>query len=178
MKRALFLLVVAALFLHACGGTDRPEGVVERWLISLNQGRAGEPDKYAPNELSQRILPNWQRLDPGELDVIEVGRGRPFALAGHVLPPGQRYVVPFRVIRIDGHEVAGTVQLVSPHAEPWQVEDLLPVQAGLRVPSEGGGRIGQASTGVWLGGAVIAALLVLLSILLMSTVGRAARVSP
>ncbi|MGH2556909.1 MAG: hypothetical protein ACRDHO_14500, partial [Actinomycetota bacterium] len=77
MKRALFLLVVAALFLSACGGTDRPEGVVERWLISLNQGRAGEPDKYAPNELSQRILSNWQERDPGDLQVIEVGKGMP-----------------------------------------------------------------------------------------------------
>ncbi|HEV8419846.1 MAG TPA: hypothetical protein VGR13_00680, partial [Actinomycetota bacterium] len=128
MKRALLLLAVATLLLPACGGTDRPEGVVERWLVSLNQGKAGEPDRFAPDELSQRILPHWQSRDPGELDVIEVGGGKP-ATSGPRLPPGRRYLVPFRVERLDGDEMVGTVRLVSPHAEDWQAEDLLPADA-------------------------------------------------
>jgi len=45
------------------------------------------------------------------------------------------------------------------------------------VPSMGGGRIGGASTAVWFGGAGIALLLILLSVGLMSTAGREARVS-
>jgi len=177
MKRALFVLTMAALLLAACGGTDRPEGVVERWLVSLNQGKAGEPEKYAPDELSQRILPTWKNREPGELDVIEVGKGRRFAPPGRMLPPGERHIVPFRVVRTEGNEITGTVQLVRPHAGPWQVEDLLSTDRELRVPSEGGDRIGHASTGAWLAGAGIAVALILLSVLLMSTVGREARVS-
>jgi hypothetical protein len=170
MRRSLFLLVVVALLVPACRDTDRPEGVVERWLVSLNQGKAGEPDKYASEALSQQILPNWQKRDPGDLDVIEVGRGEPSG--------GPTYVVPFRVQRLDGHELTGIAELVSPIRGPWQVERVLPTDSKLPVPSKGGERIGDASTVVWLAGAGIAALLILLSMLLMSTVGREARVSP
>jgi hypothetical protein len=169
MKRALLLFTMATLVLPACGGTDRPEGVVERWLISLNQGKAGQPEKYAPAPLSQQILPNWQKRDPGDLDVIEVGRGEQAA--------GPTYLVPFRVQRLDGHELTGIAELVSPIRGPWQVERVLPADTKLPVPSKGGDRIGDASTAVWLAGAGIAALLILLSVLLMSTVGREARVS-
>jgi hypothetical protein len=177
VKRTLFLLVAFALLLPACGDTDRPEGVVERWLISLNQGKAGEPGKYAPDELSQRILPNWQRRDPGDLDVIEVGRGDTASSPEHRLPPGRRYLVPYRVTRLDGQEMKGVVELVSPHAEPWLVEELLPADPRLRVPSQGGRRIGGASIAVWLAGLGIAGLLILAAAALMSTVGRQARVS-
>jgi hypothetical protein len=169
MKRALLLLTVATVLLPACGGTDRPEGVVERWLISLNQGKAGQPERYAPDALSQQILPNWQKRDPGNLDVIEVGRGEQSA--------GPTYVVPFRVQRLDGYELTGIAELVSPIRGPWQVERVLPADSRLPVPSEGGKRIGDASTAVWLAGIGVAAALILLSILLMSTVRREARVS-
>jgi hypothetical protein len=169
MKRALLLLTVATLVLPACGGTDRPEGVVERWLISLNQGKAGQPERYAPDALSQQILPNWQKRDPGDLDVIEVGRGEPKG--------GPTYVVPFRVQRLDGKELTGIAEVVTPLHGPWLVEQVLPADIRLPVPSKGGKRVGDASTVVWLAGAGIAAFLILLSILLMSTVGREARVS-
>jgi hypothetical protein len=171
VKRALFLLVVAALFLPACGSTDRPEGVVERWLISLNQGKAGEPGKYAPLALSERVLPHWATRDPGDLDVIEVGRGRIYA--------DDRYLVPFRVERLDGTETSGVVIGSPINVEgTWRVEGLLPPDASLPVPSKGGKRTGGAETGVWLTAAGIAVALILLSVLLMSTVGREARVSP
>jgi hypothetical protein len=178
MKRALLLLTVATLVLPACGGTDRPEGVVERWLISLNQGKAGQPEKYAPDALSQRILPNWQKRDPGDLDVIEVGAGQRFVPPGRASAGEERYVVPFRVKPLDGHEIRGTAELLSIRGEPWNIDELLPAEPGLLVPSEGGRRLGSASTHYWLAGSGIGALLILLSVLLMSTVGRAARVSP
>jgi hypothetical protein len=169
MKRQMFLFVAAALLLPACGGTNRPEGVVERWLVSLNQGKAGEPGNYAPEALSQQILPNWQSRDPGELDVIEVGRGETGG--------GPTYFVPFRVKRLDGHEMTGTAEVVTPLHGPWQVERLLPAVGTLPVPSRGGKRIGDASWAAWLGGVAIAVFLILLSVLVMSTVGREARVS-
>jgi hypothetical protein len=181
MKRALLLLTVAILLMPACGGADRPEGVVERWLISLNQGKAGEPEQYAPDELSQRILPNWQSRDPGDLDVIEVGKGRPSDVE-HTY-----YDVPFRVRRSNGSEISliarldarvGTTEGISEH----RVIELLAADAGrqaiMPLPSQGGERIGNASATVWLAAAGIAVALVLVSVLLMSTVGRAARVSP
>ncbi len=77
VRRAwLVSAVVVGLLVPSCGVTDRPEGVVERWLVSLNQGAAGRPDRYAPEALSDSVLPGWRDLDPGELDVIEVGDAR------------------------------------------------------------------------------------------------------
>lgn len=169
MKRALRLLTVAALLLPACGTTDRPEGVVERWLISLNQGKAGQPEKYAPNELSQTVLPHWQNRDPGDLDVIEVGKGRIYT--------DDRYLVPFRVKRLDGVQLS-RVAIASPISTGrWRIEGLLPPDPSIPVPSAGGERVGRAPWSVWLAGVGIAILLTLLSIVLMSTVGKGARVS-
>lgn len=177
MKRTLYFAVLVVLLLPSCGGTDRPEGVVERWLVSLNQGKAGQPEKYAPDELSQQILPNWQERDPGALDVIEVGTGGRVVPEGGVPPAEKRYLVPYRVTRLNGRELRGTAELFSVRGGPWRVDHLLGRDPALRVPSEGGKRIGHASMGVWLAGAGIAALLILVSIALMSTVGRKARVS-
>jgi hypothetical protein len=170
VKRGLFFLVAIVLLLPSCGRTERPEGVVERWLVSLNQGKAGEPEKYAPLRLSERVLPHWASRDPGDLDVIEVGMGRIYA--------DDRYLVPFRVKRLDGTEMSGVVIGSPINVEgTWRVEDLLPSDPSLPVPSKGGQRIGDASALVWLAGIGIAAGLILLSVLLMSTVGREARVS-
>ena len=150
MTRRLCLIALAssALLLGACGGTDRPEGVVERWLISLNQGEAGQPEKYAPDELSNRILP--EPREPNDLDVIEVGRGRELGVAAQV---------PYRVEVLDGPKLEGVAQLQRT-AAGWRVTFLLPADPALRVPSEGGHRIGSASVALWLAGLGFAALLV------------------
>lgn len=94
MRRAALALVALVLALPACAGTERPEGIVERWLISLNQGAAGEPERYADDTLSDSVLPRRERLEPGGLDVIEVGDAR----AG----PGGSFLVPFQVVELDG----------------------------------------------------------------------------
>jgi hypothetical protein len=178
VRRALFFIVVVGLLVPACGGTDRPEGVVERWLISLNQGRAGEPEKYAPEALSQMILPNWQRRDPGDLDVIEVGKGRPAPTTRPYLTPrSPSYLVPYRVERLDGRASSGVAGLLLLARGGWTVSDLLPPSPSLKVPSEGGERLGGASALVWLFGLAAAALFVLVSVALMSAVGSQARVS-
>lgn len=170
MKRLAVVVVLAAVLLPACGGTDRPEGVVERWLISLNQGSAGQPQKYAPERLSQRILPNWASRDPGNLDVIEVGRGRTYLTTQVSLDP-EHALVPYRVKMVSGPVGSGIVIL---HKRPagWRVFALEPSAANLSVPSKGGQRIGRASPGVWLIGLGVAVALILVSIGLMSTVGR------
>jgi hypothetical protein len=173
VRRALYFIVVVGLLVPACGGTDRPEGVVERWLISLNQGGAGEPEKYAPDALSQDILPNWQRRDPGDLDVIEVGKGQPIPDSGR--PRAPTYLVPYRVKRLGGKVLSGVAGLQS--LGGWKVTKLEYPSPSLKVPSEGGHRLSGASALVWLLGLAAAALFVLVSVALMSVVGSQARVS-
>jgi hypothetical protein len=87
--------VALALLTPACGGgTERPEGLVERWLISLNQGAAGRPDRYADDAVSEQVLPGWRNRDPGALDVIQVGTSSP--------GEGGIAQVPFRIETLDG----------------------------------------------------------------------------
>ena len=93
MNHLAALMLLAALALPACGGTDRPEGVVERWLVSLNQGASRRRGLYARDRLSQEVLPGWQSCDPGALDKIEVGRG--IGVSRH--PDEADLLVPFRV---------------------------------------------------------------------------------
>ena len=170
MKRLVVLALLTTLFLPACGNTDRPEGVVERWLVSLNQGKAGQPEKYAPDLLSQQILPNWQSREPGDLDIVEVGKGRVHA--------NVRYDVPFRVKQLNGPEVSGVARLSRSILDgTWRVDETLPADPRLEVPSQGGDRIADTSSAVWLAGIGIAGLLILVSVALMSTVGKEARVS-
>ncbi|MGH2555788.1 MAG: hypothetical protein ACRDHO_08755, partial [Actinomycetota bacterium] len=92
----------------------------------------------------------------------------------------------FRIERVNGTQIAliarldqgvGTTEGISEQ----RVVELLPYDAGrqavMPLPSQGGERIGNASATVWLAGVGIAVALILLSVLLMSTVGRQARVS-
>jgi hypothetical protein len=88
VKIVIIAAALATLALSACAGQERPEGIVERWLLALNQGAAGEPDRYAPNAASEEILPGWEHLDPGELDVVEVARAR--TPGGDPAPRGRR----------------------------------------------------------------------------------------
>ena len=165
MKRVLgtAALALTLLGLTACGGTDRPEGVVERWLISLNQGAAGEPGKYASPELSSRILPHWETRDPGDLDVIEVGHGRPASREGIVLGD---YDVPFKVGRISGVKIEGVAKLLHREGE-WRILEIDINPSTLRVPSDGGDPIAGASGAAWLVALAISAVLMLLVALAM-----------
>ena len=152
MKRLLPVAVLAVALLSACGGTNRPEGVVERWLISLNQGKAGRPDTYAAESMSRRILPHWTTRDPGDLDVIEVGTGT---------STDHRASVPFRVERTSGVKIDGLAELRKPQGD-WRVVGLSTERRGFRVPSEGGPHIGSASATTWLIAIGISAALMLL----------------
>jgi hypothetical protein len=102
VKRAAFLAFVALVALtSACTSEQRPEGITERWLLSLNQGPAGRPDRFAPDEVSQQIVPGWQDLDPGHLNVVEVSRPD--------LTDGDHPTVGFRIVTVDGNQTLGTL---------------------------------------------------------------------
>ncbi|MDP9342721.1 MAG: hypothetical protein M3Q23_11660 [Actinomycetota bacterium] len=174
------LVVGAALLLAllpACGGTDRPEGVVERWLISLNQGAAGRPSRYAVDAFSERILPGWRGRDPGDLVLIEVGKGelvhRPYGIGGKGQSAPEFTVVPLRVERVSGRqfereaivaEVRGTLRIVA----------MGTLEPGLLVPSQGGQRVGGATIGQWLAGVGVGVALALLVVALMRLVPKPA----
>jgi hypothetical protein len=153
-------MAVAAALLAGCSSTDGPEGVVERWLLSLNQGKAGEPERYAPETLSERILP--EPREAGDLDVIEVGKGS---------ISGGSARVPYRVEVLDGPNFDGVAELERTD-DGWRVVALGPKDLSLSVPSEGGRRIGGAPLGFWLAGLAAAGALILLTVGLMAAFGR------
>jgi len=138
---AVFFLLLA---LSACAAQERPEGIVERWLLALNQGRAGEPDRYAEPSVSSRILPGYATVDPGEFDVVEVGRATPSCgVSG--------WFVPFRVVLLSRTEIRSVactdagrvVELIRTRSN--EAPDNLDA-----LPSEGGPAIGSAGTSGWL----------------------------
>lgn len=165
MRRALALGLLALALLPACAGADRPEGVVERWLASLNQGAAGRPERSAPDEVSEAVVPGWRGRDPGELDVIEVGRGRRVS--------ADAAEVPFRVVRLDGAELERTA-IVRRGPDGWRIERLEPARADLLLPSEGGPPIAAAGTPWWLGALAVALAFGLGAEALMALVHRGA----
>jgi hypothetical protein len=145
MKR-LLPIVLVLLALSACATTARPEGIVERWLLALNQGSAGEPQRYARNEISEQVLLRWRDRDPGQLDAIEVGRAdrlQRFA-------PGIGYDVPFRVAYVEGGELEGWVTVIRVRGS-FRVRGLevdMPLLAGT-LPSQGGLPLTSVSTAMW-----------------------------
>jgi hypothetical protein len=153
MRRAL-LLVAALLALVACAASERPEGIVERWLISLNQGVAGDPGAYAPDEVSDRIVPRWDDLDPGELDEIEVGRAVPDERGTSI--------VPFRIVSLDGAVLVGTAIV-----RDGRVHDASRTEEIPPLPSEGGPGLDRGAGPAWLAAIGLAGLLILATIGLM-----------
>jgi len=180
--------LLAGLVLAGCGRTDRPEGTVERWLTSLNQGSAGRPGQYAPELLSQGMLPNWRDCEPGAFDVIEVGRGLESSL------PGQphSYLVPYRVQYVDDRAerchttlrpdlsprgVAMLLMTAESHSGRWSIAAARPASAGqphLPLPSEGGPPVARPSTELWFIGIAVGLLLCGLVALLMRATPRPA----
>lgn len=161
MKRALALVAVA-LALVACTGQERPEGIVERWLLSLNQGAAGRPDAYARDDVSRQMVPGWDELDPGQRDVIEVGRA----------VPGEDGIdqVPFRLVTIEGDERKGLANVDDGRITAvvtWAQAPIAPL------PSEGGPPVLEpVHAAGWLAALAVAGILIALSWTLMTVVRR------
>jgi hypothetical protein len=153
VRRAIAIAAVALLMPTGCARTERPEGIVERWLLALNQGQAGEPERYAPVDVSLQVLPEYRDADPGEFDVIEVGR----AFVGHcgsALPPAESCpvgtasaAVPFRVVGLDGTAFDLEAHLLD-RGGGWRIEGL--VDGPRNVPSSGGPPISGAPAVGWL----------------------------
>jgi hypothetical protein len=100
VKRGVLAAALLLLVLPGCASRERPEGIVERWLLALNQGGAGEPLRYAEVDVTNALVPEWRSAEPGTFDVIEVGKGVPCVRG----PIGCEARVPFRVELVDGRE--------------------------------------------------------------------------
>jgi hypothetical protein len=147
--RRFIVVALATVALAACSSSERPAGIVERWLLALNQGSAGQPERYARSAVSDQVLPGYAHADPGELDVIEVGgsSGARYALDGSVAA----HHVPFRVVRVDGVTIEGRAD-VAPGVSGLRVvafEVDMPLMDG-SLPSTGGVALAQASAIAWL----------------------------
>jgi len=164
VRRALLVAVVALVALaSACSSEQRPEGITERWLLSLNQGAAGQPDRYAPDEVSEQVVPGWHELDPGFLDVITVEPQQFIRRAGF---PGA--FVPFHLVTKDGDEIDGTAHLL-PTGDSWRIAD---VEDGAS-PTEGETPFGAGLPG-WPIAVAVGVLLALAALGLLTIVRRRA----
>ena len=165
MNRALVVAVVALVALtSACSSQERPEGITERWLLSLNQGAAGQPYRYAPDDVSEQVVPGWHDLEPGYLDVIAVESQQ--LRRGPV--PGA--FVPFNLVTKDGDRIEGVAHLL-PNGDSWRIADL-DVGAGI-APTEGGSPFGAGLPG-WPIAIGVGVLLALAALGLLTIVQRRA----
>jgi hypothetical protein len=154
LRKAL-LLITAAAALSACAGVDRPEGVVERWLTAIGQGPTGEPEVYASKELADDLVPPPR--EESSLEVIEVGKGS---------VSGTRARVPFRIQVPDGTPETHIAELSRVDGD-WQIVRVARPDSELKIPTQGGERIGKASLAVWLGGALTGlAMMVVVAIIM------------
>jgi hypothetical protein len=150
MRRCVVSVALLALLLPGCTSQERPEGIVERWLLALNQGSAGEPLRYADADVTDALLPEWRSAEPGTFDVIEVGKGAPCGRG----PIGCERAVPFRVELVDGGRfrlVAFVIRSHGTDATRRRVGAMsLHPDETPALPSEGGAPIGTADLSVWL----------------------------
>ena len=139
-RRALTALILVAL--AGCAAQQqRPEGIVQRWLLALNQGSAGEPGRYAPESFSRTILLDWRRSEPGHFDVIEVRpaaiRGCSVAVAGDSCEPqGRMASVPFNLEDTDGAVFSFEVTLVEQRGS-WKAVALEPNEHAMTLGEQG-----------------------------------------
>lgn len=163
MRRALWCALLAVT-LVACAQQARPQGIVENWLRSLNQGAAGRPDRYAPQDASQQVVPGWHDLDPGHLDTIEVSDYSSAATTE----------VLFRVVDVNGQVTAGTAHLAA-DGDSWRITSVDLASSDLSVEAardRGGLPLG------WPIAVGIAVALTLLSVGALTLVRRSAATTP
>jgi hypothetical protein len=141
--------MVLLIVLGACG-VDRPEGVVERWLTAIAQGPTGEPEVYAATRLTDELVPPPR--EESSLEIIEVGKG---------IVSGSTARVPFRIQKHKGRAEVLTAEL-SRSEGSWRIVKVSPGDPRLKVPTQGGERIGKATLPVWIGGALTGAIMMLL----------------
>ena len=151
------MAALVLLALASCSSQEqRPEGIVERWLLALNQGSAGQPGRYASAPVSEELLPGWEELDPGEFDAIEVGKADGISNTCEEGGP-----VLFRVVPLDGEEKVAAACVAG--SRVTELIGLGGLQSGAIFPSEGGPGITPEPASIWLIAAGIGLLILLVA---------------
>ena len=166
MKRAALALILLVA-VGACTSADRPEGTVERWLTSLNQGDAGRPDRYADGAVTAEVAPTWDTEEPGWIDTISVGMATDAGV-------GVRSV-PFRIEPVEGDPVSGTVTLGTRTLEDGTTQPVVTSVALGDVVVPAGASHGKADGSAWLFASGLGLLMALAATGLVGWVNRAAR---
>lgn len=158
--RVTITIVLGAILAGSCGAqTQRPEGIVERWLVSLNQGAAGRPDLYSPDEISEQVLPGWRELEPGELDEIIIGADRRTRTCEEHCAD-----VPFRITDLDGDVTEGIAHVDSISGTDWRVASVHFGIPGL-APNDGAWATVGASATAWFFATAAAVILALVAVM-------------
>lgn len=163
----LAIAVVLLVSLGACASADRPEGTVERWLTSLNQGEAGRPDRYADDAVTAQVAPSWEAEEPGWIDTISVGA----ATEGDT---GDRSVT-FRIVPLEGNPVSGTATVETRTIEDGTSEPVVTAVTVGAVSVPAGAWHDDAGGSAWLIAAGIGVVIALAATALVGRVDRTAR---
>jgi hypothetical protein len=171
------VLGVAILFVFVGGliaafgtGSDRPEGVTERWLSNVGDTRRDgvkekareNADKVGPVSLAATLLPKQGTAGNSAFADLEVGKAS---------GDKARTLVPFRLHQQLGssaskHATYGVVQLAKV-GDKWKVTAVLPPQPGLEVPSQGGSPAAKAPITLFLGTIAVAVVITVAGALLL-----------
>ena len=166
-RRAVLGVVILFVFvgglIAAYGtGTDRPEGVAERWLSNVGDTRRdgvkdkarASAEKVGPVSLAAGILPTEGSGGDSAFADLEVGKASGSA---HLK------LVPFRLhqelgSKANKHATYGVVQLEKV-GKDWKVTAVAPPQPGLKVPSDGGSPASKAPWTLFVGTLAVAVLI-------------------
>jgi hypothetical protein len=162
VRRLVAFLLLGVALAPACAGAQRPEGIVERWLVSLNQGAAGEPFRYADDEATAMLAPDWDTRDPGAYDVIRVGT------------PSEGGSIPFRLTGSDGGDTGGLAFVAT--RELVEGTESVVIAVTLQVPAPDVRAVWSRGTGAssWILAALAAIVLAGSSVLLLGAAHRRA----
>ena len=140
-------------------GQDRPEGAAERWLTHVSDTTrkgVGEDSKKEvakdgdPTAAALLIGANADKDGKSTFTAIEVGQARRLDATRVEVPVLLSY-------RSDVEAFEGTVTLQK-QADDWKVLGVATLDPTLRVPSEGGKPVANASLGLYAGAAVFGLL--------------------
>ncbi len=163
-RRLQLGLALLALLVACSAEAERPEGIVERWLMSLNQGAAGRPDLYAPDEVSEQVIAEWRDLEPGQVDQIEIGTD-----LGSQMCEERCADVPFRIVDLDGDVTEGIAIAEARSPGDWRIVRVELGEAGLSGDASAWSLAGASPT-AWLLALAAAVALTTLAVIVVRAV--------
>jgi hypothetical protein len=170
---AIGFVLVGGLIAAFGSGQDRPEGAAERWLTHVGDTTRkgiGEDSKKEvakdgdPSLAAFLIGANADKDGKSTFTAIEVGQARRLDSTRVEVPVLLSY-------RSDAEAFQGTVTLQK-QGEDWKIVGAANLDPTLRVPSEGGKAVANASLGLYAGAALIGLLVTACASALVQRAGR------